>query len=83
MYSETDYFCVLENGGKQLLRFTQLAHEHISAGKMNILSEWQPVVRIILKQMVECIEFMLSANQMKECPFTSLQPIKMRLAILR
>lgn len=60
MYSETDYFCVVENGGKQLLRFTQLAHDHISAGKMNNFSEWQPVVRLIMKQMVQCIEFMLS-----------------------
>ena len=46
----------MEYGGKSLFDFIFKAHQLISRGNIDI-SEWHKVVKIIFKQMIECIEF--------------------------
>merc|ERR1712099_211166 len=51
----------MEDGGVPLFEFITNAHNLISQGKIEI-ADWQKVVNIIFKQMVECIEYLHSKN---------------------
>lgn len=59
--SDTNYFLVMEDAGNSLFQFVVRAHEFINAGKLDI-SEWQRIVKIIFKQIIECIDYIHSKN---------------------
>merc|ERR1712228_493690 len=48
-------------GGGSLFDFVQKGHEYIKDGSIDI-SEWQKVANIILKQMIDCIQYIHSKN---------------------
>ena len=47
----------MENGGYSLFEFCVKGHEMINCGKLDI-SEWHKLVKIIFKQMIECIGYL-------------------------
>eukprot|EP01084_Bolivina_argentea_P199435 341250_1 len=59
--TDNNYFLVQEYGGTSLMTFTMKIHEYISKGHIDI-NEWHKVVKIIYKQMIECIEYIHSKN---------------------
>eukprot|EP01083_Nonionella_stella_P083804 231771_1 len=59
--SNKHYFLVMEDGGRDVLKFAAKAHKFIASGHLEI-SEWHRMVRIIFKQMVEAIEYIHSKN---------------------
>jgi len=59
--SDAHYYLVMENGGHSLLEFVQKAHPYITDGQIEI-HEWHKAVKIILKQMIEAIEYIHSKN---------------------
>ena len=61
MHSDTNYYLVMENGGTSLFQFVLRMHERITNGTLSIC-EWHKISKIILKQMVECIEHIHSLN---------------------
>eukprot|EP01084_Bolivina_argentea_P037929 70134_1 len=62
-FSETDDLLLLiqHDGGSSLFDFVVHAHKMIEAGTIDI-NHWQAVVKVIFKQMVECIAFIHSKN---------------------
>merc|ERR1719464_182705 len=62
---ETNYYLVLEDGGHSLFDFVTRAHHLISIGHLDIV-EWHKAVKVIFKQLVECIDFM---HQCRICHF--------------
>ena len=61
MSSNRDYCLVLEDGGSSLFDFTERAHSFLQHGQLS-LAEWHGMVKLIWKQMVECIEYIHSNN---------------------
>eukprot|EP01084_Bolivina_argentea_P155583 271132_1 len=59
LQSDEAYFLIIDYGGSSLFDFMVQAHKLISMNKIEI-SEWISVVKIIFKQMVECIEYIHS-----------------------
>lgn len=59
MFSENDYFMAMEDGGDSLFDFVSKAHRLIMAGSIKV-SEWIRVVKIIMNQLLEAVEFMVS-----------------------
>eukprot|EP01084_Bolivina_argentea_P150887 263438_1 len=57
----TNYYLIMEHGGCDLFSFVLKAHRLIATGHLNI-SEWHKAVKVIFKQMVECVEFIHSKN---------------------
>merc|ERR1712113_1368810 len=55
------YFLIMEDGGSCLFDFVQKAHSLIADGIVDI-DHWQNVSQIILKQMIECIDYIHSKN---------------------
>ena len=51
----------MEDGGHSLFDFVAKAHRFIENGQIEIL-EWQRIVKIIFKQMIECIEYVHNQN---------------------
>ena len=51
----------MEDGGSSLFNFVKIAHKLIRTKQIDI-AHWHKVVRIILKQMVEAIEYIHSLN---------------------
>ena len=52
----------MEDGGStSLFEFTVKVHQLIESGHIEI-SEWQKVVKIIFKQMVDCLEYLHNKN---------------------
>ena len=51
----------MQDGGQQLFQFIQKVHQYIAVGRIDI-NEWHKMVKIIFKQMVECIEYIHSKN---------------------
>ena len=51
----------MENGGHSLFEFISSAHQIIDAGHMDV-SEWHKFVKIVFKQMIECIQYLHSLN---------------------
>lgn len=51
----------MDDGGDNLFKFIQKAHEYISNGSVHI-DNWHKLVRIIFKQMVEAIEYIHTKN---------------------
>ena len=49
----------MEDGGHSLFEFNLKVHEYINVRKIEI-SEWHKLVKIIFKQMVECLEYIHS-----------------------
>ena len=56
-----DYYLAMEDGGGPLFDFITSAHKMIALGMLDV-SHWIEVVKIIFKQMIECIEFIHSKN---------------------
>ena len=56
-----NYYLVMENGGHGLFDFVSKAHEYIKIGKVEI-SEWQKLVQLLFKQMVDTIAYMHEKN---------------------
>lgn len=59
--NENDYFMAMEDGGDSLFDFVSKAHRLIMAGTIK-MTEWIRVVQVIMKQLVEAVEFMHSLN---------------------
>eukprot|EP01084_Bolivina_argentea_P258214 435217_1 len=59
--TKTHYYLVMEDGGMSLFEFTRQMHRLIKMGHVG-MDEWQAVIKIILKQMVECIDYIHSKN---------------------
>eukprot|EP01083_Nonionella_stella_P304480 1058364_1 len=59
--TDREYVMVMEDGGCSLFSFIKKAHQLIESGKIEI-SHWKEVVRVIFKQMIECIDFIHSNN---------------------
>ena len=59
--TDNDYYLIMEDGGDGLFEFIVKAHHFIQSGEITI-SEWHKVVKIIFKQMIECIEYIHSQN---------------------
>mmetsp|Transcript_61725 Transcript_61725/g.55717 ORF Transcript_61725/g.55717 Transcript_61725/m.55717 type:complete len:390 (-) Transcript_61725:396-1565(-) len=60
--SKHDYFLEMEDGGTtSLFDFCVKVHQLIQKGHIEI-SEWHRVVKIIFKQMVDCLEYIHSKN---------------------
>ena len=59
MKSNVNYYLIMQDGGHSLFEFNVKVHQYIESGKIDI-SEWHKLVKIIFKQMVECLEFMHS-----------------------
>eukprot|EP00484_Ammonia_sp_Unknown_P000853 CAMPEP_0197021808 /NCGR_PEP_ID=MMETSP1384-20130603/2718_1 /TAXON_ID=29189 /ORGANISM="Ammonia sp." /LENGTH=329 /DNA_ID=CAMNT_0042449719 /DNA_START=91 /DNA_END=1080 /DNA_ORIENTATION=+ len=57
--TETEYFLMEEHGGSSLFEFVNKAHRFIRAGKIE-LSHWHKIVKVIFKQMIECIAYLHS-----------------------
>ena len=51
----------MEDGGNSLFSFIQKVHSIIQSGNLEI-SHWNKVLKIIFKQMIECIEYVHSQN---------------------
>ena len=56
-----NYYLIEEDGGQQLFQFIHRVHELISSNKIDI-NDWIKMVKLIFKQMIECIEFIHSKN---------------------
>eukprot|EP01084_Bolivina_argentea_P042691 78700_1 len=56
-----NYYLVMEDAGDDLFDFVVKAHRLIQMGTIDIF-EWHKVVKVILKQMIEAIEFIHSKN---------------------
>lgn len=59
--TNTNYFLVMNDAGYSLFDFMAKAHKLIEAGKINIF-EWHKVLKIILIQMIQSIEYIHSKN---------------------
>merc|ERR1712228_158989 len=59
--TRSSYYLQMEDGGVSLFNFVQKAHRSIKAGEIE-LSEWHKVVRALLQQMIECLEYIHSMN---------------------
>jgi len=59
--TKTDYYLVMQDGGRSLFQFIQNVHKLVLAGKIEV-SNWLKVVKIIFKQMIECIDYIHSMN---------------------
>eukprot|EP01083_Nonionella_stella_P005369 15500_1 len=57
--SNRHYFLVMEDGGTCLFDFVVRIHQFLNTGALD-MAEWHKLVRIILKQMIECIEYIHS-----------------------
>eukprot|EP00484_Ammonia_sp_Unknown_P031143 CAMPEP_0197032140 /NCGR_PEP_ID=MMETSP1384-20130603/10886_1 /TAXON_ID=29189 /ORGANISM="Ammonia sp." /LENGTH=313 /DNA_ID=CAMNT_0042461749 /DNA_START=78 /DNA_END=1019 /DNA_ORIENTATION=+ len=57
--SNKNYYVALEDGGKQLFKFVQNTHRYIGANRIEI-ADWQQVVKVIFKQMLESVEYIHS-----------------------
>ena len=57
----TDYYLVMEDGGGSLFDFVMNAHRFIQLGILDT-SHWIQVVKVIFKQMIECIQFIHDQN---------------------
>ena len=51
----------MDDGGHNLFKFVQKAHEYISNGSVDI-DNWHKLVRIIMKQIVQSIQYIHSKN---------------------
>ena len=61
-FSDTEnYYLVMENGGGSLFEFVAKAHRIISIGRLKI-SEWQRIVQLLFKQMVNAVGYMHKKN---------------------
>ena len=59
--SNKNYFLVMSYGGDSLFKFIQKAHGYINDGYI-LISDWHNFVKIIFKQMIECIEYLHLMN---------------------
>eukprot|EP01084_Bolivina_argentea_P232976 392510_1 len=59
--SNENYFLVMQHGGRSFFDFIVKAHQFISLDKIQI-TEWHKLVKIIFKQMIECIEYIHAHN---------------------
>eukprot|EP01083_Nonionella_stella_P099171 278858_1 len=57
--SNDSYFLVMQDGHHSLFNFTQSIHQYIESGHIEV-ADWHRMVKIIVKQMVECIEYIHS-----------------------
>eukprot|EP01084_Bolivina_argentea_P204047 348412_1 len=55
------FYLVMEDGGNSLFEFIKKAHGLIKNGNIS-LEHWQAVIRVILKQMMECVAYIHSKN---------------------
>jgi len=60
-HTSSHFYLCMEYGGKPLFDFVLKAHKLISQGHLDI-SEWHKVIKIIFKQMIECIEYIHKYN---------------------
>eukprot|EP01084_Bolivina_argentea_P168155 291684_1 len=56
-----NFYLIMEDGGSDLFDFIKKAHGLISMDIIH-MNDWHKVVKIIFKQMIECIEFIHSKN---------------------
>ena len=61
IYSHKDYYLIMEDGGGGLFDFVFKAHQLIKTGDIQI-SEWHKVVKIMFKQMIDCIQYIHCKN---------------------
>ena len=59
--SNNNYYLIMEDGGQSLFDFIVKAHQLIDIGHFSIY-EWHKMVKVIFKQMIECIEWIHSKN---------------------
>jgi len=59
--NENDYFMAMEDGGDSLFDFVSKAHRLMMAGTIKA-AEWVRVVKVIMNQLVEAVQFMHSLN---------------------
>eukprot|EP01084_Bolivina_argentea_P238144 400091_1 len=59
--TNTDYWLVMQDGGECLFDFIQKGQELIQSGCIDA-SEWEKVTTVIIKQMIECIQYIHSKN---------------------
>eukprot|EP01084_Bolivina_argentea_P234822 395311_1 len=59
--SNNNYFLIMEDGGNNLLDFVIKVHKFLENGFLDI-DNWHKLVKHILKQMIECIEYLHSKN---------------------
>lgn len=57
MKSNVNFYLIMEDGGNSLFEFNIKVHEYIECGKIDI-KEWHKLVKIIFKQLLQCLEFM-------------------------
>eukprot|EP01083_Nonionella_stella_P271037 918118_1 len=55
------YILVQEDGGNSLFEFVRKAHALIQSDRLDI-THWKEVVKIILRKLIQCIEFIHSRN---------------------
>eukprot|EP01084_Bolivina_argentea_P318825 553011_1 len=59
--TSTHYYLIMSDGGNSLFDFISKAHNLIREGDIEI-SEWKRTVKVIYKQMIECVEYLHSKN---------------------
>eukprot|EP01083_Nonionella_stella_P020792 57690_1 len=59
--SDDHHVLIMEHGGNSLFDFVQKAHRFIHAGCLDI-AEWHAMVRVILSQILECVDYLHSKN---------------------
>ena len=59
--SDKNYYLVLEDGRHGLFNFVSKAHKLISIGHLDV-TEWHKAVKVIFKQLIECVDFMHNHN---------------------
>ena len=61
IHRKRNYYLQMEDGGVSLFDFVKKAHRFIQCGQLK-LTEWHKVVRVLTKQMIECVSFLHSLN---------------------
>ena len=56
-----NYYLIMEDGGQSLFDFIVKAHRLIIVGHFSIY-EWHKMVKVIFKQMIECIQYIHNKN---------------------
>jgi len=59
--TKKDIYFIQEDGGDDLFSFIVKAHKLIESGQLEI-TEWHKIIKVIFKQMIECIEYIHSKN---------------------
>eukprot|EP01084_Bolivina_argentea_P048140 88715_1 len=59
--NQTNFFLIMEDGGKCLFDFIVKLHHYTAKGTI-LITELQRVIKIIFKQMIQCIEYIHNKN---------------------